>query len=365
MGKKQLQECLATSSESGSRHVFKLGVIQDVRLLSLFRFKVWWMIPRVGNSGSDILIETQMLLLEARKGQDLDKSNDSPSYILFLPFLDVEFRSSLQGNSSNELEFCLESGDPAIVTSQSIRAVFVNHGNRPFDLVKESMKSMPGILDVFGWCTWDAFYQEVNPQGIKDGLKRFGGRLVSTEENNKFRRTANESLGDAPNNLKHFVADIKRTFGLKYVYVWHALLGYWGGLVPNARETKKYSPRLTYPLQSRGNLANMRDLSMDCMEKYGNRPNRAQPKYVDPLNLTAMACPALPLCPLAITEAERGIPDIFKRVRAVFEKVGLKYNESVVIRATGSPNGCARPYMAEVGFVGDGPNSYQVYQGLN
>lgn len=46
-----------------------------------------------------------------------------------------------------------------------------------------------------------------------------------------------------------------------------------------------------------------------------------QPRYVDPLNITAMACPALPLCPLAITEAERGIPDLLKRVRAVFEKV--------------------------------------------
>lgn len=88
-----------------------------------------------------------------------------------------------------------------------------------------------------------------------------------------------------------------------------------------------------------------------------------EPKYVDPLNVTAMACPALPMCPLAITEAERGIPDILKRVRAVFEKVGLKYNESVVIRITGCPNGCARPYMAELGLVGDGPNSYQIWLG--
>ncbi|KAI5673652.1 hypothetical protein M9H77_14016 [Catharanthus roseus] len=88
-----------------------------------------------------------------------------------------------------------------------------------------------------------------------------------------------------------------------------------------------------------------------------------QPRYVDPLNLTSMACPAFPLCPLAITEAERGIPDILKRIRAVFEKVGLKYNESVVIRMTGCPNGCARPYMAELGFVGDGPNSYQLWLG--
>ncbi|XP_040992917.1 sulfite reductase [ferredoxin], chloroplastic-like [Juglans microcarpa x Juglans regia] len=88
-----------------------------------------------------------------------------------------------------------------------------------------------------------------------------------------------------------------------------------------------------------------------------------QPRYVDPLNITAMACPAFPLCPLAITEAERGIPDILKRARDVFEKVGLKYNESVVIRVTGCPNGCARPYMAELGLVGDGPNSYQIWLG--
>ncbi|XP_068636392.1 sulfite reductase 1 [ferredoxin], chloroplastic [Aristolochia californica] len=87
------------------------------------------------------------------------------------------------------------------------------------------------------------------------------------------------------------------------------------------------------------------------------------PRYVDPLNLTAMACPALPLCPLAITEAERGIPDLLKRVRAVFDKVGLKYNESLVIRVTGCPNGCARPYVAELGLVGDGPNSYQIWLG--
>ncbi|GAB2287045.1 transcriptional regulatory protein [Dionaea muscipula] len=88
-----------------------------------------------------------------------------------------------------------------------------------------------------------------------------------------------------------------------------------------------------------------------------------EPRYVDPLNITAMACPALPLCPLAITEAERGIPEMLKRVRTVFEKVGLKYNESIVIRVTGCPNGCARPYMAELGFVGDGPNSYQIWLG--
>lgn len=74
---------------------------RDARFLCLFRFKIFWMIPRVGNSGSDIPAETQMLLLEAK---------EETTYIVFLPVLNGEFRSSLQGNSANELEFCVESG---------------------------------------------------------------------------------------------------------------------------------------------------------------------------------------------------------------------------------------------------------------
>ncbi|KAJ4724289.1 sulfite reductase [Melia azedarach] len=107
----------------------------------------------------------------------------------------------------------------------------------------------------------------------------------------------------------------------------------------------------------------MKKTLREIIEKYNLNAGLLLPRYVDPLNQTAMACPAFPLCPLAITEAERGIPDILKRVRAVFEKVCLKYNESVVIRITGCPNGCARPYMAELGLVGDGPNSYQIWLG--
>lgn len=66
------------------------------------------MIPRVGSTGSDIPVETQLLLLEA-KGEE--EKEATTSYILFLPLLDGEFRSSLQGNTSNELEFCVESGN--------------------------------------------------------------------------------------------------------------------------------------------------------------------------------------------------------------------------------------------------------------
>jgi len=83
---------------------------------------------------------------------------------------------------------------------------------------------------------------------------------------------------------------------------------------------------------------------------------------VDPLSRLAMACPALPLCGLAQTEAERIMPSYLERIRAVMDKMGIS-DEEILIRMTGCPNGCARPYMAELAFVGDGPKSYQVWLG--
>jgi sulfite reductase (ferredoxin) len=83
---------------------------------------------------------------------------------------------------------------------------------------------------------------------------------------------------------------------------------------------------------------------------------------VDPLARLAMACPALPLCGLAQTEAERIMPSWLQRIRNVMDKMGIS-DEEILIRMTGCPNGCARPYMAELAFVGDGPKNYQVWLG--
>lgn len=83
---------------------------------------------------------------------------------------------------------------------------------------------------------------------------------------------------------------------------------------------------------------------------------------IDPLVRYSMACPAMPTCGLAITESERVIPGILDRIRAVLEKLGMP-QEHFVVRMTGCPNGCARPYMAELGFVGSAPEAYQVWLG--
>ncbi|RQH18550.1 sulfite reductase, ferredoxin dependent, partial [Okeania hirsuta] len=85
-------------------------------------------------------------------------------------------------------------------------------------------------------------------------------------------------------------------------------------------------------------------------------------KDIDPLVRNSMACPALPTCGLAIVESERALPGILGQIRLLLDKVGLE-QEHPVIRMTGCPNGCARPYMAELGFVGSAPDAYQIWLG--
>jgi len=81
-----------------------------------------------------------------------------------------------------------------------------------------------------------------------------------------------------------------------------------------------------------------------------------------PLHEGAIACAALPLCGLAITEAERVLPEYIGRIHALMDKMGLG-DTKMIFRMTGCPNGCGRPYMAELGLVGSGPNSYQIWLG--
>ena len=76
----------------------------------------------------------------------------------------------------------------------------------------------------------------------------------------------------------------------------------------------------------------------------------------------SMACPALPTCGLAVAESERAIPGILDRFEAELERLGLR-EAPLTIRMTGCPNGCARPYTADLAFVGRSLGLYNVYVG--
>ena len=80
------------------------------------------------------------------------------------------------------------------------------------------------------------------------------------------------------------------------------------------------------------------------------------------LRRNAMACVALPTCGLALAESERYLPDLVSALESSLAESGLAEDE-ITIRMTGCPNGCARPYLAEIGLVGRTPGIYNLYLG--
>jgi sulfite reductase (NADPH) hemoprotein beta-component len=82
------------------------------------------------------------------------------------------------------------------------------------------------------------------------------------------------------------------------------------------------------------------------------------------LRLNSLSCVALPTCGLALAESERVLPSAIEKFEAVLAEAGLS-DQPISLRITGCPNGCARPYLAEIAFSGRAPNKYALYIGAS
>jgi sulfite reductase (NADPH) hemoprotein beta-component len=94
------------------------------------------------------------------------------------------------------------------------------------------------------------------------------------------------------------------------------------------------------------------------LEQYGIKDSHEK----SALRLNSLACVALPTCGLSLAEAERYLPDLLTELEEVIEENGLRH-DAITVRMTGCPNGCARPFISEIGFIGRAPGRYNVYLG--
>jgi sulfite reductase (NADPH) hemoprotein beta-component len=116
--------------------------------------------------------------------------------------------------------------------------------------------------------------------------------------------------------------------------------------------------------------ANQNLILSDIAEKDKAAIDRILRKYhitdytdsVSALRKNSMACVALNTCPLALAEGQRYLPALISKIEPLLKKNGLA-EEDIVIRMTGCPNGCARPYIAEIGFVGTAYGLYNLHLG--
>ncbi|XP_010450673.1 PREDICTED: probable galactinol--sucrose galactosyltransferase 5 [Camelina sativa] len=308
--------------EPKSHHVASIGKLKNIRFMSIFRFKVWWTTHWVGSNGRDIENETQIIILDNSGSDSGSGSGSGRPYVLLLPLLEGPFRSSFTSGENDDVAVCVESGSTQVTGSEFRQIVYVHAGDDPFKLVKDAMKvirihmntfklldekSPPGIVDKFGWCTWDAFYLTVNPEGVHKGVKCLvdGGcppglvliddgwqsighdadgidvegmnitvageqmpcRLLKFEENHKFKDYVSpKDQNDV--GMKAFVRDLKDEFStVDYIYVWHALCGYWGGLRPDAPTLPPST--IIRPELSPGLKLTMEDLAVDKIIETG------------------------------------------------------------------------------------------------
>ncbi|MDP2997198.1 MAG: NADPH-dependent assimilatory sulfite reductase hemoprotein subunit [Bryobacterales bacterium] len=122
------------------------------------------------------------------------------------------------------------------------------------------------------------------------------------------------------------------------------------------------APDMRFTAQQNLILAGFDDLTRTLLDAILREHGVAAPAEMPPVLRHSMACPALPTCGLAVAEAERVLPGIVAEIQRELDQLGLGA-ETVHLRLTGCPNGCARPYTAEIGIVGQSPGLYAVYLG--
>ena len=174
------------AQDATNRHVLKFSEhTEDVvsAFMCTARCKLWWMSPQWGRElGRDLPAETQYLVLELNEGKD--------GYVCVLPLTGERFRATLSGYHPmwrRKGSFLIVESACEEVKSDGVENVAViSWAENPFDASKKAIKLasvclkgafkprdekvIPPVADVFGWCTWDAFYEKVSPMRIAKGL---------------------------------------------------------------------------------------------------------------------------------------------------------------------------------------------------
>lgn len=202
------------------------------------------------------------------------------TYSLYYSLACDKFRTAFHGNDDS-LCISATTGDSSL-TGNSFCAFYKISGSDFYALTKTAAKSIsekyssvglksekgdPDFIDYFGWCTWDSFYDKVSQSEIKRGLESFkkGGFIPkllilddgwqTTAEYNARGEwklsafTPNEKFN---HNLIETTKMAKDEYGIKKFFVWHAMLGYWGGVDTNSEAMKKYKPVLSNAVHTDG-----------------------------------------------------------------------------------------------------------------
>ena len=281
--------CLAEKKKD-SYFVKSLGKPENFSaFVCAHRCQPYFMDSKCGKKLKDMPEECQWVALKHTDG----------TYTVLLPLVDEPFRASLRGNKQGEIELVIETGDTALIGDSAV-ILYTANGLNPYTLMENAGKSVcneiktckrrvdkpvPKIADYFGWCTWDSFYEKVDMKGVKDGLESFkkGGfvpkflllddgwqSVWDAPENRGHHQLTSFLPNEKFNHNMHETVDLaKKKFGVEMFYVWHAVMGYWGGVHPESEEMTAFEPKNKAQKHSKGMFAVNPTYAADLDFPYG------------------------------------------------------------------------------------------------
>lgn len=243
--------------------IIDIGEISDFAAFTAsFRNRPFFMHSKTGISVDEIPYETQFLMIKHSDGK----------YSVIIPLVENVTRCAIFGENGH-LKATVETGDKNVHIKKA-RILYVTTGenlykelektskvlSENFGLKLKKDKKTPKIYNKFGWCTWNAFGIDISEDNLIEGLKSFKEtgiepRFLILDDgwqtvNDDFDNRGNFKLKSfVPNEkfnhtLKPVIEKAKNEYKIEDFYVWHAVMGYWGGIDVTSEEMKKYHPFL-------------------------------------------------------------------------------------------------------------------------
>ncbi|MEM9444148.1 MAG: NADPH-dependent assimilatory sulfite reductase hemoprotein subunit [Verrucomicrobiota bacterium] len=314
---------------------------------------------------------------------DPEHSNREEEPIYGKTYLPRKFKIVVAIPPSNDVDiFAHDLGFIAIIEEEKIVGYNITVGGG-MGMTHGNEKTYPRLADVMGYCLPEQVVEVAEKvvlvqRDYGDRNDRKHARLKYTIEDHGldwFKAEVEKRLGYKLEDPKPFHFDDN---GDRYGWTedangsHHLTLFITNGRVKDSKDL----PMLTglreiakihtgdFRLTANQNLiiANISSTQKPAIKQLLEKYNMHDTYEASGMRLNSMACVALPTCGLSLAESERYLPSLIGELETVLEECGLR-DDAITIRMTGCPNGCARPYIAEIAFVGRGPSSYNVYLG--
>ncbi|KAJ3130383.1 hypothetical protein HK098_002612 [Nowakowskiella sp. JEL0407] len=297
-------------------------------------------------------------------------------------YLPRKFKMAIAVPPSNDVDiFANDLGYIAIVENKKVVGFNVTVGGG-MGMTHGNKKTYPRLADVLGYVPFDKAIDVgekvvLVQRDYGDRTNRKHARLKYTIEDRGiewFKDEVEKRLGYkiAPAKPYHFTRNGDNYgWSRDHTGKWHYTLFITNGRVKDTpeKQIKEGLRQIALVLKGQFRFTPNQHLILSNIESSQKAQiERLLAKYelsndgLSGLRLNSMACVALPTCALAMAESERYLPSLITKIEDLLEEHGLR-EEEISIRMTGCPNGCARPQIAEIAFVGKAPGTYNMYLG--